>query len=126
MTLLKLDANPQNTVSTSRIMHYYSMVNAQLYTPLGLTMGDIYRFKLITYKYCNAWKNYRFFMGFPTNGQRTWSNAKASKKRVNEVRAWEEYLSSKKFKFICPPEILRKLCHMEFLNRLWNQQWHHE
>lgn len=75
-----------------------------------------------TYPY----KYYRYFMGFPLHGQRTWSNAKSAKKRLNFVKTWEEQLTAKQFKFTCPKVVLQKLTHMEFLNELWLYQWRHE
>lgn len=123
---LKIDSNPASLLRGSKKLFTYHLYNVKKLFVSGVSVLDLYKSRLMIYRYSNLWKNYRMFMGFPSNGQRTWSNAKTSKKRLNHVRAWEEYLSSRKFNFICPPEVLRKLCHMEFLNKLWNQQWHHE
>lgn len=94
--------------------------------PENREIRDIYNLFVNKYRQTNHFKHYRFFMGFPTNGQRTWSNAMSSRKRYNSIRVWEEAISQQKFSFVCPPDTIRRLCHMEILNKIWHTQWHHE
>ena len=59
---------------------------AQKLIPDGSKIRDRYVFGMMKTKFTNPYRYYRFFMGFPTHGQRTWSNAKSAKKRVNYAK----------------------------------------
>ena len=96
------------------------------FMPENRTLYDRYRFGILKLKHISFWRYYRFFMGFPSRGQRTWSNAQSAKKRFNFVKEAETKITERQFKFTCPPEPLKRLCHMEFLNSMWYEQWHHE
>lgn len=54
--------------------------------PSGADIDGRMKFNLIFYKQTNPYKHFRMFMGFPANGQRTWSNGKIATKRVNIVK----------------------------------------
>lgn len=123
---LKLDTNRGSigkNLNNSIVIHIRHFI---FFIPNTTTVDGLYRLFLLMRKHTNHWKYYRLFMGFPSKGQRTWSNAKSSKKRINHARLWEESLSARRFRFVCPPEVIRKLCHMETLNSIWKAQWHHE
>jgi hypothetical protein len=87
---------------------------------------DRYKFGMLKTRYTNPYRYYRFFMGFPSHGQRTWSNAKSAKKRINYAKFWEEDITAQQFLFSCPKRVIGRLSHLEFLNSTWEVQWHHE
>ena len=99
---------------------------AQKLIPNGSKIRDRYTFGMLKTKFTNPYRYYRFYMGFPSHGQRTWSNAKSAKKRFNHAKFWEEDLTLEQFLFSCPKRVIGRLSHLEFLNNIWDVQWHHE
>ena len=79
---------------------------------------DRYKFNLLKVKYTNEYRYYRLFMGFPSKGQRTWSNGKSAKKRRNFAKEFEFVITEEQFRFKCPRSVIMKLTHLEYLNSM--------
>lgn len=122
---LKLDA--QNTLKDRRVKSRKRFLLqfahlARKFIPTDALIKQRYRFGILKTKWANPARYFKFFMGYPTKGQRTWSNAKSAKKRINYAKIWEEELTQLQFKFSCPVSIIKNLTHLEYLNLTWLQQ----
>jgi ribosomal protein S13 len=94
--------------------------------PNRLTLQNKHRLQLQLLELTNYYRFVRHFCGYPSHGQRTWSNACGARRLNKYVRAWYTERHFKKFEFNCPPSMMGKIIYAEFLNEMWYHQWHHE
>lgn len=86
LVYMKYDHNMQRLDKQKWHSMLYIFLMYISFFPNNTTVPERNTFEVLKWKYIYPYKYYRFFMGFPLNGQRTWSNAKTSKKRVNFVK----------------------------------------
>lgn len=96
------------------------------FLPSRLKLADKFYLQLRLLEITNYYRFVRQFCGYPSKGQRTWSNAKGAKRLNKYVRAWYAERHFKKFNFNCPTSLMNRVVYAEFFNEMWYHQWHHE
>lgn len=94
--------------------------------PNKLFFKNKYLFQLRALEHINYYRYVRQFCGYPSRGQRTWSNARAAKRLNKYIRAVQTEKHFKQYRFSCPPGVMSRIMYAEFFNQLWYHQWHHE
>lgn len=95
-------------------------------SPTRLTLLNKYKFQLRLLRVTNYYRFVRQFLGYPSRGQRTWSNAQSARRLNKYVRQWRTEQHFSQFKFSCPPTTMYQVMRLEFFNEMWYTQWHHE
>lgn len=121
--------NELNRINLPRVQKYTD--NLWIYTlvrwfPDKLQLADTVTFQLRTLEVVNYYRFVRQFCGYPSKGQRTWSNACAARRLNKYIRNWYTEKHFKQFSFTCPPGVMSRMMYAEFFNQLWHDQWQHE
>lgn len=92
------------------------------FIPNKLILSDKYYLQLRLLEITNYYRFVRQFCGYPSKGQRTWSNAKGAKRLNKYIRSWFVERHFKKFRFSCPVTLMNRVVYAEFFNEMWYHQ----
>lgn len=93
--------------------------------PIKFSIKNYVEINFLKLDLINSYRSYRHFYGFPSRGQRTWSNSNTTKALNNTIRNYKIKWMKKYFANVKCND-LRNVSVAEHYNLIWFKQWKHE